>query len=140
MPRSTGYAKRQHRPRTERLTRPENRRRKCRMIWRIGKVLGLEHDRAAVRIRDSALSMNRPIEKVAGVELQSRLRSRDVERTSRCRIDDADGMHEARGALPVEHPVVIVTATEPQLRVFRADARADRRRRAEVEWRSRDWR
>src|SRR5215510_2694291 len=133
MPRSTGYAKRQHRPRTERLTRPENRRRKCRMIWRIGKVLGLEHDRAAVRIRDSALSLNRPIEKVAGVELQSRLRSRDVERTSRCRIDDADRMREPRGALPIEHPVVVVPATKPQLRILGVDARTNRRRRAEVE-------
>src|SRR5262245_4219810 len=105
MPRSTGYAKRQHGPRTERLTRPKNRRRKCRMIWRIGKVLRLEHDRAAVRVGDSALSMNRPIEKVAGVKLQPRLRGRDVERASRRRIDDADCMREPHAALPVEHPV-----------------------------------
>jgi len=43
------------------------------MIWRVRKVLGLQTKAVAIVVNLAALTLNRPIEKVAAVELQAGL-------------------------------------------------------------------
>ena len=73
------YAKRKDRLRAKRLSRAENHARESRMVGRIGKMLRLEGDGRAVRIEAIVFSVNRPVEKVTGIELKPGLRGANVE-------------------------------------------------------------
>src|SRR5579859_1064312 len=63
-----------HRRRMVLLTRLQQRRWKARVIRRIGKVLRLQAKRRPLLIRDSAFSLKTPVQKVARIKLNARLR------------------------------------------------------------------
>src|SRR6266487_2739440 len=100
-------------------------------------MLGLETEAGAVRVYPPALPRDRAVEEVARVELHPRLSRADIQRAPAARFYQPAGVRETR-CLPVEHPVVIVATSIPQLRVVLRDARADRRWRAEIERRAGD--
>src|SRR5436190_8994847 len=101
------------------------------MVRRIGEMLGLETEAGA-----ATESVAGGVEVVTRVELQTRLRRGDLQRASRCRLDDERRPAQRRAA--VEHEVVIVPVPAAKLLVIGVDPRADRGRRAEVERRALD--
>ncbi len=98
-------------------------------------MLGFKRKSRAASIDLSALAVNGPVEKIAGVELHAGLRGQDFQNAAAGRLLDTYG--EAQ-ALPVQNPVVIVAVAELQLLIIRFDALADRDRLAEIEWRAGD--
>src|SRR4051794_26258519 len=69
---SVHYAKSHDRSGAQCVSRTKDRRRKRGVIRRVGIVLRLEHDPAAVRVRASAFPFDRSVKKVARVELKAR--------------------------------------------------------------------
>src|SRR5712691_11117936 len=102
-------------------------------------MLRLETEAEALLINPSLLTGDRAIEKVARVELQSRLGRRHVERAAGRGIDDAGGVLKAFTGTR-EDEVVVVAEAASELRMFFPDALADPGRLPEVEWRARYWR
>src|SRR5436190_22824007 len=104
-------------------------------------MLGLETEARPVTVDARALSFNRPIEKVAGIELQSRLCRADVEPSAARRILEARRMHErpppSPRAIAVDHPIVVVAAPEPERPMLVVDPRSNRGCPAKIERRSR---
>src|SRR5205823_10694239 len=121
------------------LPRTQDRRGERRLVGGIGEVLRFHGEAVAVPVDDGVLAPQRAVEKVAGIELQSWLRSGDLHHTPGCRLVHAcrERRLAALAAL-VQHEVVVVAAPEAELRIVLVDAGADRRRRAEVERRARD--
>ena len=95
-------------------------------------MLGLHAEARARAIHVAALAHHRPIQLVRGVELDAGLGRRDVHRAAGLRIDDAGGRRKAAAA-PRQHPVVIVAATQRELRMVDVDALADGRLMPEIE-------
>src|SRR2546430_15675992 len=95
-------------------------------------MLRLQTEAVALLIDPSLLARDRAIEKVARVELQSRLGGRDVERATGRGIDHARGVLEAFTGTRQDEVVVVAEAV-PELRMLFPDALADCRRFAEVE-------
>ena len=85
-----------------------------------------------MRAHSAAFARDFPVEKVARIELNARLGGRDVHRPAGHRLDDPGGKREIR-ALAVQHEVVVVPEPTLQLFIGVVDARADFRRRAEIE-------
>src|SRR4030095_736590 len=102
------------------------------MVRRVGEMLRLETEARSVLIDAARLAGDRSVQKIPGVELESRLRRRDVEGTATRRIDDARGVWK-RAARAVQYEVVVVSLAVLELLVIAADARADARRLPEVE-------
>src|SRR5213594_1048759 len=101
-------------------------------------MLRLETEAVALLIDPSLLAGDRAIEKVARVELQSRLGCRHVERATGRPIDHAGGVLKAFTGTR-EDEVVVVAEAASELRMFFPDALADPCRLPEVEWRARYW-
>ena len=102
-------------------------------------MMRLEAETTSARIRVAVLSHHLPVEEVPGVELYARLCGRHIERAPAGRLRHMRGVNEpatSRGS--VQHERVVVTVAVLQLLVRLIDARANRRRLAEVERRSRD--
>src|SRR5262245_57656608 len=97
-----------------------------RLVRRVGKVLTLEAEAGAGRVRMAMLA-DLPGQEVAGVELEARLGGGERDRAAARRLEDVDA------AAVIHHQVVIVAGAMPQLLVIGVDARADRRRPPEVE-------
>src|SRR2546430_17566239 len=97
-------------------------------------MLRLQTEAVALLIDPSLLARDRAIEKVARVELQSRLGGRDVERATGRGIDHARGVLKACTGTRQDEVVVVAEAV-PELRMLFPDALADCRRLPEVEWR-----
>src|SRR5690242_9804224 len=117
-------AKPELRPRLVFLPRPEDDRRKARLVGCVWKVLRLQAEAAAVRVDDAALAANRAVEEIAGVQLYARLRRRDLHRaTARWRGDERDAPRLA--ALTSEHEGMVVATRHLQLRMVSLDPRAD---------------
>ena len=76
-------------------------------------MLRFQTERGAMAVYAAALSGDRAIEEVPGIELDAGLRGADVERTAAARVDDAHCMRQTlpRVAAAIEHPVVIVAST-----------------------------
>src|SRR3982751_1303543 len=83
------------------------------------------------------LSVDRPVEEVARVELHARLIGGDLEGAAARRLDDARGARLARSR-SIENEVVIVSTGNLQLLVRLGDPRTDGCRRAEIERRAGD--
>src|SRR5947207_542645 len=98
-------------------------------------MLRLQTEAVALLIDTSLLARDRAVEKVARVELQSRLGGRDVEGATGRGIDHACGVLKAFTGTRQDEVVVVAEAV-PELLVLFPDARADCRRLAEVEWRT----
>src|SRR6266576_6522763 len=106
-------------------------------------MLGLETEARPLTVNAPALSFNSPIEKIAGIELQSRLCRASVEPAAARRILQPRRMHERPRppplprAIAVDHPIVVVAAPEPELLMLVVDARSNRGCPAKIERRSR---
>src|SRR5439155_2263777 len=98
-------------------------------------MLRLETEAITLLIDPSPFAGDRAIEKVARVELQSRLGCRDVERTTGRGIGDAGRVLKAFSGTR-EDEVVVVAEAAPELRMVFPDALADRCRLPEVQWRA----
>ena len=107
------------------------------MIRRIREVLRLQAEAVAALVDVAFLSGDGAVEKISRVELDAGLRGRDLQHATARGFVDARGQTEAV-AFPVDHKVVIVAVAEDQLLVAVVDARADLRRRGEVERRALD--
>jgi hypothetical protein len=88
-------------------------------------MLRLQSESGPVPIHVAAFADDRPVEKVARVELQSWLSSRDVESAARARLEYVDGVDQA-GSGPIQHQVVVVPTpvAEDMARVVSLDTRA----------------
>ena len=106
------------------------------MIGRIGEVLRLQAERAAMLVNMAGFACDCAVEEIAGVELQPGLRRRDIERSAALRILELRGVTQPRVA--IQDPVMVVALAVLDLLVIRVDARADRGRLAEVERRAVD--
>src|SRR5437870_4982789 len=106
------------------------------MVGRVGKMLRLQAQRAAMLVDMARLARDRAVEEIAGVELQAGLRRRDIERSAALRIFELRGVTQPRVA--TQDPVMVVALAVLDLLVIRVDARADRGRLPEVERRAVD--
>src|SRR6185437_7313724 len=100
-------------------------------------MLGLETEARPVTVDAPALSFERPIEKVAGIKLHSRLCRADVEPAAAHGILEPRRMHQRVRSIPIDHPIVVVAAPKPELLVLVVDARSNRGCSPEIERRSR---
>src|SRR4051812_35757683 len=86
----------EHRLRRELGARTQDRRRKLRLVRRIREVLRLEAEAETMSVDAVALSVDRAVEEVAGVELHAGLRRVHVEGTPRRRLEHVSGVREPR--------------------------------------------
>src|ERR1051325_11325333 len=100
-------------------------------------MLRLETQPETVSIDAPALSGNRAVEEVAGVELDPGLGGADAQGAAALRALELCRGQETGATTAVEHPVVIIASPITELRVGLLDARADRRGAAEIERRAR---
>src|SRR4051794_17311973 len=109
------------------------------MIRRIRKMLGLQGQTIAEPVHSAAFAGDGAVQEIAGIELQTWLGGRDLHRATTRRLDDSRRKKQrvCRGAVPIQHPVVVVAVAVANLGVLPlVDSRSDCRRRAEVEWRA----
>src|SRR6266511_3423069 len=99
-------------------------RREVVMVRRVRVVLGLQGQAVALPVGPAAGADQGPVQEVAGVELDARLVSEDLQDAPASRVRQPCGQLQP-GAVAVEHPVVVVAAADEELRVAAADARAD---------------
>jgi hypothetical protein len=102
-------------------------------------VLWLEAEPRSMAVDAAVLPGDGPVEKVARIELQSRLGTLDIERAPGDRFDDAGDERGVR-TQATNRPVVVVSLPVRELRVVLVNPFADRVWRREVERRSRNWR
>src|SRR5439155_1165600 len=88
------------------LPRAQNRRGEVRVIGRIGEVLRLQAERAAMLVNMAGFACDCAVEEIAGVELQPGLRRRDIERSAALRILELRGVTQPRVA--IQDPVMVV--------------------------------
>src|SRR5215216_6384576 len=119
------------------LTRRQHGRREVGVVGRVGVVLGLEGEPVALPVHPAAGADQRPVQEVAGVELDARLVGDDLQDPAAPRLDDPGRQLEA-AAVPVQHPVVVVAAPDDELLEPVADARPDGGRAPEVHRRAAD--
>src|SRR5207247_5168349 len=98
---------------------------------RVGKVLCLQAQAVAVFVDVTGFAGDRAVEEVPGIELHTRLGRGHVERAAAVRIDEPCRVADAGSA--VQYPVVMVALAVTEVDVVGVDARANRRRLAEVE-------
>ena len=107
------------------------------MIWRIGKVLRLKAKRGAQHVGRAAFPVDRAIEKISRVKLDSRLRRPHFQFPPGLRIHHRGGQRGLAAAWAVEHPIVIVAMAKFQLLFIIPDARTNCRGLVEIECRAR---
>src|SRR5260370_20804336 len=95
-------------------------------------MLRLQTEAGTAPIRLAALSLDRAVQEVAGVELHARFGGMDFEHATALRLFHSRGQRQRFSTL-VEHPVVIVSPAEHQLLIYLFDARSDRRGLARLE-------
>ena len=105
-----------------------------RLIRRVREESRLEAEAVAVTELSFRSASDRAIEKITGVELNSRGVGEDFQRTSGTSFRDAGSEAEAGGAAEVE--AVIVAAGQAELAVLGVNILADAARVAEVEGRA----
>src|SRR5262249_4805570 len=76
------HAEGEDRLRLQPLAGTQNRRRKGRLVRRVGEMLGLQAQAGAALVDAAGLAGDRAIEKIAGIELNARLGGRHVERAA----------------------------------------------------------
>src|SRR4029450_6950261 len=114
------------------VTGPEHGRGEVGVVGRVRVVLGLEGEAVALAVGPAAGADDGAVEEVAGVELDAGLDGQDLEHPPAPRVLQP-GRQLQPGAVPVEHPVVVVAAAELQLlEAVVADALADPGRPGEV--------
>jgi len=87
-----------------------------------------------VFIDRTALSFNGPIEEVPGIELDPRQVGQDLHHPPAARLVNLSRLRQLAAA--VEHPIVIVAMAFRELIVFVVNSRSNRRRLAEIKWRT----
>ena len=107
------------------------------MVGRIRKMLRLQAKAVALFIDVPVFPGNRPVQKIAGVELHSWLGGQDLQHSSAGGFVHQGGTGEAV-VLAVDHPVVIIAVSQNQLFIVLVDAFADRSGLAEVHGRALD--
>ena len=95
------------------------------MVGRVWKVLRLQAKAVTQFVDVPLFSSDRSIQKIAGIKLHARLGGEYFQHTSAAGFMDACSQGQAL-VLPVDHPVVIVSASHHQLFVISIDAIADR--------------
>lgn len=81
------------------------------MIRRIGKVLSLQAQAVSSLVNAALFSGDRAIQKIAGIQLQSRLVSHYAQYPSRCGFIHFRGLGELPGCM-IQNKIVIVAVTE----------------------------
>lgn len=104
------------RSRMHRLSWPQQRRRKLRMIWRIRKVLRLQAKTLVPCIVDTVPPCISPVERVTRVKLDSWFRRDDSQQASACRIVYLCGQLELV-ILAIQNEILVITACELELLV-----------------------
>ena len=82
------------------------------MVWRIRKMLRLQTKSATMRVDLGTLPVNRPVEKVAAIELNAWFSGPDFHVSTGFPIVNAGGQHQTVLPSPVENPVMIVAFPE----------------------------
>ena len=114
------------------LSGTEDRRRPLGLVGRVGILLGLEADAAALQVLDALLAGDGAVEEVAGVDLDAGLVGVDLQVDAGGRAPELDG--DLRDvALGVQDPVVVVAVAVADLLVVGGDVTADSVRGTEVE-------
>src|SRR5271156_6300200 len=98
-------------------------------------MLGLERQSVVLGVPPAAFAQARAVEKVAAVELHTRLGRGHLQHPPRVGLIDRSDDRE-RSRWFVEHPVVVVALAELQLLVGAADPGTDRRRLPKIERRT----
>src|SRR5579872_7496836 len=87
------------------------------LVGRIGEVLGLHAEGGAERVGDTSFAFHASVEKIAGVELQSRLGGPHFHHAAALRLADFGSLRQ-RPAGAVQHEIVIVAVAELELLVI----------------------
>ncbi len=101
-----------------------------------GKVPGSRADGVALAIGAIALAEESPVHEVAGIELDARRGDAHFQHPARARFLDARGRAQCAGGAVHDEIVIIAAAKADLLVAGIADARANRRRFAEIERRA----
>ena len=117
------------------LARAQHGGRKILVIRRIGKILGLEGYPRAEIVPVASFADLRPVHKIPAVKLQAGLIGFDLHHDPRCGFVHFGG-HAHFVPLLVQHPVVIVSASQFHRFEIGVDPTADRLRHPEVKRRS----
>src|SRR5256885_10315822 len=99
-------------------------------------MLGLEAHPRPKLIDVPAFSLDRPVEKVAGIELHAGFGGADIDAPAAGRVLEPGRLRQGPRLCLVDHPVVVVTAAEPELLVRLLDSRPNRRWLTKVERRA----
>jgi hypothetical protein len=118
------------------LAGAEDRGRERRLVRRVGEALGLETERGATGIGDSAFADGFAVEEIPAIELDGRLIGENLHHPPAFGIFQAGG--QADSAALFQHPRMVVTATEFQRFEVGIDAVADGRRLGEIHRSPRD--
>ena len=105
-----------------RFARLEQRRRKLRLIRRVGVMLGFEAE-SAVFFRGDAAVFDRAVEEVAGIELDAGIGGVDFHDSPGARRGESRDMREAGAVLVNDEAVVISARIARRLRDRGSDAR-----------------
>ena len=116
---------------------PQHSGREFRLVGRIGKMLSFQSKASVLDIFHAGSSRERSVEEVAGVELNSRLSSRDGKGAAALRIDDPRGKAELSGS-SIKDEIVVVATGKLQLLEVVIDSRANRGGFAKIKRRSCD--
>src|SRR5690348_15466565 len=88
-------------------------RRKLGLVGRVGEMLGLQAESGATRILHPSLARYGAVQKIAAIELHSRLRGPHFQHAPGTRVIGSGSQHRFAGGSPIQNKIVIVAA--PQL-------------------------
>src|SRR5438270_666369 len=103
------------------------------MIGRVGEMLRLERDAITHPIDLAAFSDGRAVDEIARIKLEPGLVAEDVHAPSGDGILQTSNQSGCPAGRPANNIIVIVAATDDDLRMRVADPFLDQMRRAEVE-------
>lgn len=106
---------------------------KAGLVWRIWEALRLEAETIALSVDSTAWANQRPVQIVAGVELQPGCVGQDLENAACRRLQSPCRGGEHTGGWRTQHPVMVIAVTANDLLVGYPNAGADRRPMGKVE-------
>src|ERR1700758_5282294 len=107
------------------LTRSQNRARKGRMIGGVREMLCFEAKCRVSRISDSSLALDRTIQEIAGIELETRFCRQHLKYTPACRVVHLGGFRQSL-ATAINHEIMVIASmAQAKLLVVGVNAFAD---------------